>query len=61
MHKLPPGAVATAQGTNITAADFPGWLRGYHLPTASDSGVVALRKWLEEVAGVRPVRMRGVA
>ncbi|KAI3424952.1 hypothetical protein D9Q98_008334 [Chlorella vulgaris] len=39
------------QGTNMAAPDFDGWRRGFYLPTTADSGVVVLRKWLEDVAG----------
>ena len=37
----------------MAAADWPGWHKGMYLPTTSDSGVVALRRWLEEAAGGR--------
>lgn len=42
---------AAAQGTNMSAADFQGWRKGFYLPTSSDTGVVVLRRWLEEAAG----------
>ena len=35
----------------MAAPSFPGWRRAFYLPTTSDSGIVVLRKWLEEVAG----------
>lgn len=35
----------------MAAPDFDGWRRGFYLPTTADSGVVVLRKWLEDVAG----------
>ena len=37
----------------MAAPSFPGWRRAFYLPTTSDSGIVVLRKWLEEVAGER--------
>lgn len=43
--------VSCRQGTNMAAPGFPGWRRGFYLPTSSDAGVVALRQWLERVAG----------
>jgi hypothetical protein len=35
----------------MAAPSFPGWRCAFYLPTTSDSGIVVLRKWLEEVAG----------
>lgn len=35
----------------MAAADFPGWKKGFYLPTQSDNGVMVLRKWLESTAG----------
>jgi hypothetical protein len=35
----------------VSAADFPGWKKGFYLPTKSDGGVSVLRKWLEGSAG----------
>lgn len=44
-------AILHRQATNMAAADFPGWRKGFYLPTKSDSGVMVLRKWLESTAG----------
>ena len=47
------------QGTNMAAPSFQasGWRKGFYLPTTSDSGIVVLRQWLEQVAGKpRPAR-----
>lgn len=35
----------------MAAPDWPGWRKGFYLPTSSDAGVVVMRKWLEQVAG----------
>ena len=43
-------ALLHRQGTNMEAADFPGWQKGFHL-TPADQGVVVLRKWLANRAG----------
>lgn len=44
-------AILHRQGTNMASADFPGWKKGFYLPTGSDSGVAVLRKWLESTQG----------
>ena len=40
------------QAANMAAADFPAaWRRAFFLPTASDGGTAALRRWLEGRGG----------
>lgn len=44
-------AILHRQGTNMASADFPGWRKGFYLPTPADSGMTVLRKWLESTEG----------
>ncbi|PSC68584.1 (2Fe-2S)-binding [Micractinium conductrix] len=44
-------AVLHRQGTNMASPEWPGWRKGFYLPTSRDAGVVVLRKWLDTVAG----------
>ena len=44
-------ALLHRQGTNMVAADWPGWRKGFYMPTPADGGVAALRRWLEGTEG----------
>ena len=53
----PQPTLVPRQGTNMASPEWPGWRKGFYLPTRSDAGVVVLRKWLDTVAGAH-VAMR---